>query len=179
MVHFLRKILVFILFISTFQSVFAQKTINWLKGFEPENAKFFVQNEIEINASAEKVWALLIRAEEWEQYYKGASKVKVPTSDKLLANDVAFTWRTMGLDFISTIKEFVPNERLSWLSEKKQIQGYHVWLIVPTATGCKVITQEAQKGWLTFFEKTFQPNKLRKLHDVWLSELKKKAENKN
>ena len=53
---------------------------------------------------------------------------------------------------------------------------YHAWLILPTETGCKVITDESQNGWLTFFEKTFQPKKLKKLHDVWLTELKKKAE---
>ncbi|MCH7403341.1 hypothetical protein ACFOUP_08165 [Belliella kenyensis] len=31
--------------------------------------------------------------------------------------------------------------------------------------------------WLTFFEKTFQPIKLKKLHDIWLAELKIKNEN--
>ena len=70
----------------------------------------------------------------------------------------------------------VPASRLSWESRKKSIKGYHAWLILPTENGCKLITQESQYGWLTFFEKLFQPNKLRKLHDVWLAEIKNKAE---
>jgi hypothetical protein len=82
----------------------------------------------------------------------------------------------MGLNFESTIEEFVPSSRLSWESRKKSIRGYHAWLIIPTADGCKVITDESQNGWLTFFEKIFQPKKLHKLHDIWLAELKKQAE---
>lgn len=82
----------------------------------------------------------------------------------------------MGLNFVSTVKEFEPPYRLSWESKKRSIQGYHAWLIIPTTTGCLVITDESQNGWLTFFEKTFQGKKLKHLHDVWLLELKKRAE---
>lgn len=82
----------------------------------------------------------------------------------------------MGLSFRSTIKEFEPYRLLAWESVKKSIQGYHVWLIIPTASGCRVITDESQNGWLTFLEKTFQRKKLKRLHDVWLTELKRKAE---
>ena len=82
----------------------------------------------------------------------------------------------MGLDFESAVKEFIAPSRLSWESRKKSIKGYHAWLIIPTEKGCKLITEESQHGWLTFFEKVFQPNKLRKLHDVWLNEIKIKAE---
>ena len=83
----------------------------------------------------------------------------------------------MGLKFESTIKQFEPNRLLAWESQKKSIQCYHVWLIVPTDKGCKVISDESQNGWLTFFEKIFQGKKLKKLHDVWLAALKKKSEN--
>ncbi len=90
-----------------------------------------------------------------------------------------FKWETMGLKFQSTIKEFEPNRLLAWETKKRSIKGYHVWLIVATEKGCKVITDESQNGWLTFFEKTFQGKKLKRLHDVWLAELKKKSENQN
>ena len=51
-----------------------------------------------------------------------------------------------------------------------------MWLIVPRGDKCLLITDEAQRGWLTFFEKLFQPNKLHRLHDEWLAGIKKKAE---
>lgn len=152
-------------------------SINWPPEYEPSKSKFFVHNEIEIAASPEKVWAILMEAEAWPDWYEGASNVAISNSNKrsLEANSV-FTWKTMGLNFESTIKEYEAPYRLSWESKKESIQGYHAWLIIPTDTGCRVITDESQNGWLTFFEKTFQGKKLQYLHNVWLGELKKKAE---
>lgn len=152
-------------------------TIHWPARYEPSKSKFFVHNEIEVSAPPEVVWGILIDAESWPAWYEGARKVVIrPESDTVLTAQSVFTWKTMGLNFESVIQEFAPPLRLSWESKKKNIQGYHAWLIVPTDYGCKVITDESQNGWLTFFEKTFQPNKLRRLHDVWLREIKKKAE---
>lgn len=151
--------------------------IKWPSGYEPSKSKFYVHNEIEINASPATVWKVLVDALKWESWYKGAKNVSFKTTDHsvLEANSV-FTWETMGLRFQSVVKEYEPNSLLAWESVKSSIQGYHVWLIIPTEKGCKVITDESQNGWLTFFEKTFQGKKLKKLHDVWLGELKKKAE---
>ncbi|MCR9015573.1 SRPBCC family protein [Aquiflexum gelatinilyticum] len=152
--------------------------ISWPTEFEPEKSKFFVHNEIEISAPPEVVWNILIDALTWESWYVGAKNVSlINPSDKVLQADSQFNWETMGLKFPNTtIKEFEPNRLLAWESRIKSIQGYHFWLIVPTAEGCKVITEEAQNGWLTFFEKTFQGKKLHQLHDVWLGEMKLKAE---
>jgi uncharacterized protein YndB with AHSA1/START domain len=152
--------------------------INWPADYEPSKSKFYVHNEIEISASPNKVWTVLIDALQWESWYVGAKNVSFSNpSDSVLHAYAVFNWETMGLRFESAVKEFEPNNRLAWESKKKSIQGYHVWLIIPTEKGCKVITDESQNGWLTFFEKTFQGKKLSKLHDVWLAELKKKAEN--
>lgn len=155
----------------------APYSINWPSEYLPEDAKFFVHNEIDIQAAPQKVWELLIQAEIWPDWYEGASEVNIQNSETgILDSGAVFTWKTMGLDFESTILEFEPYTRLGWESNKKSIQGYHAWLIIPTETGCRLITEESQKGWLTFFEKTFQPNKLRKLHDIWLANIKAKAE---
>lgn len=149
----------------------------WPIGFNPAESKFYVENEIEIAASPETVWSILVAAESWPTWYEGAKEVRVTGPRKPnLSADARMVWETMGLKFDSEIKEFEPNRRLAWLSEKKSIQGYHIWIITPTENGCKVVTAEAQNGWLTFFEKTFQPKKLHKLHDIWLVELKLKAE---
>lgn len=165
-------------------SVFAQQSIsekmNWPANYEPSKSKFYVHNEIEINAKPEIVWAYLIDALKWQSWYKGAQNVSfIEPTDTVLNSKSVFIWETMGLKFQSTIMEFEPNRLLTWESKKKSIQGYHGWLIVATEKGCKVITDESQKGWLTFFEKTFQGKKLKRLHDVWLAELKKKSENQN
>lgn len=151
--------------------------IDWPENYEPSRSKFYVENEITINAPPESVWTFLIDALQWESWYKGAKEVflKDPAEKVLMQNSV-FEWQTMGLKFESVIQQYEPTGLLAWESRKRSIQGFHVWLIIPTDNGCKVITCESQKGWLTFFEKTFQPKKLKKLHDIWLLGLKKKSE---
>ncbi len=152
------------------------ETINWPEEYQPDDASFFIHNAIDINASPETVWNILIQAETWPEWYEGASNVKLLNGHKVLAADSAFTWTTMGLDFVSTIKEFEPHARLSWESDKWSIQGYHGWLIIPTDEGCRLITDESQNGLLTYAQLLFQPNKLHRLHDIWLAEIKAKAE---
>ena len=153
------------------------ETIDWPQVYQPSQAKFYVHNEIEIQASPEIVWAILIDALAWPSWYQGAKNLSyAQTKDSSLQANSVFYWRTMGLDFESSIKAFEPHRFLAWESKRKSIQGYHIWLIIPTEQGCKVITDEAQNGWLTFFEKTFQPKKLQRLHDLWLACLKEKAE---
>ncbi|MEM1032091.1 MAG: SRPBCC domain-containing protein [Myxococcota bacterium] len=150
--------------------------VRWPAEYTPEESSFFVHNAIRVRAPAEDVWAELIEAEAWPTWYEGAKNVVVEGRGRRLERDAIFTWTTMDLDFVSTIREFEPPYRLAWESEKSIIQGYHAWLIIPTDDGCIVITDEAQKGFLTFFEKIFVPNKLRELHDVWLAHLKERAE---
>lgn len=151
--------------------------IRWPAQYAPEDASFFVHNEREIAAPPEVVWAILAQADEWPRWYEGAEDVQVlGTSGGVLTASASFSWSTMGLDFTSTITEFVPPYRLSWESRKATIKGYHAWLIIPTATGCKVVTEESQYGFMTLMQKIFVPHDLHDLHDVWLAGLAAKAE---
>lgn len=151
--------------------------IRWPAEYDPADASFFVHNEIAIAAPPEAVWAVLMEAETWPEWYEGAADVRVTNRDDgRLGDGAVFTWTTMGLDFTSTILEFEPPYRLAWESEKSVIRGYHAWLVIETEGGCVLVTDESQHGFLTFFEKVFQPNKLRRLHDVWLAQIKARAE---
>lgn len=155
----------------------APTKINWPAQYQPEKVRFYVHNEIFINAPPQKVWHILIDAGKWEKWYPGAFNVSViNSSDGLLRSDSSFSWNTMGFDFTSEIKEFQPPFRLSWESRRGLIQGYHAWLIIPTESGSRVITDEAQHGFLAHLQPIFVPNKLRDLHDVWLQKLKELAE---
>lgn len=158
----------------------ATNLIVWPEEFNPEKSKFYVHNEIEINASPLAVWNILINAKEWHTYYKGAqSPIEfVDTAAKTLQDGLTFKFHTMGLKFQPVINEFVPYERLAWTSRIKSIQGYHAWVIVPTDNGCRLITAESQNGFLTFMQKVFQPKKLLKLHDEWLRLIKERTEKK-
>jgi uncharacterized protein YndB with AHSA1/START domain len=151
--------------------------ISFPEEYKSENANFFVHNEIEIAAPPEIVWDILVKAEEWAEWYEGALNVKVlESSDGKLHTKSVFNWQTMGFDFTSTVHEFQPPFRLSWESRKWSIQGYHGWLLIPTDTGCKVVTEEGFQGILGWLQGIFIPNKLHNLHEIFLTELKKKSE---
>ncbi|MEM8966528.1 MAG: SRPBCC domain-containing protein [Bacteroidota bacterium] len=152
--------------------------IDWPSEYNPEEAGFFVHNEIDIKADPQIVWDLLIDAESWPNWYEGMTDVSVKTNPNgKLDSSTVLSFKTMGQFFETvTVKEFEPPYRLSWEATRKDIRGYHAWLIIPTKEGCKVITSETQHGLKAFMQKAFLPNKLRKLHDVWLTEFKNKAE---
>jgi DinB superfamily len=183
------KVLWTVLFLAVFHAtVFAQtksrkydeatNLIHWPAAFNPKKANFYVYNEIAINASPETVWKILIDAKKWHTFYKGAEKPVVidHATHQTLALDVSFRFKTMGINFQPTIKEFIPNERMAWEINTHKLKAYHAWIIVPTQTGCKLITPEAQNGFLTFLQKVFQPNKLLNLHEHWLAVIKTRAE---
>ncbi len=154
-----------------------ENEINWPTGYLPEKATFAVRNEIDINAPPEVIWRLLIDAEDWTDWYDGASSFQMrrPESGPL-GPDAEFEWKTMGFHFVSVIHEFDPPQRLAWESRRGSLKGYHAWLIEPTKQGSKVITAETQYGTLATLQKVFQPNKLHRLHDHWLDRLKTLAE---
>jgi uncharacterized protein YndB with AHSA1/START domain len=171
--------------------------IRWPAQYRPDDAGFFVHNEIHVKAPPSVVWEELIRAEAWPSWYEGASNVRIPpyvlpggapasvqsvghaahaNGERVLYPESIFTWRTMDWDFTSKVTEFDAPHRLAWESRKSNIKGYHAWLIVPTADGCKVVTEESQHGFLTLMQKIFVPNELRGFHDVWLAALKERSE---
>lgn len=152
--------------------------VAWPEEFNPIKAKWYVYNEIEINAKPEVVWNILIDAKKWHTFYKGVeSPVKyLDSTATTLRNGLSFKLHTMGLHLLPTMKEFVPNERMAWEVHRGNLTAYHAWIIVPTANGCRLITPEAQNGFLTFLQKVFLPNKLLNLHEHWLEVIKTRAE---
>jgi uncharacterized protein YndB with AHSA1/START domain len=151
--------------------------INWPEDYLTKDAEFYVHNKIQINADPQKVWNLLIQAESWPEWYPGMSNVKVlDSSVRNLHADCSFDFSTMGQNFKGQIREFEPYKRLAWETRNAKLGAYHAWLIIPNENGCLLITDEVQKGTLAKLQKIFLPNKLRKLHDVWLAEFKAKSE---
>lgn len=153
----------------------------WPEEFNPSKARWYVYNEIEINAKPEVVWDILIDAKTWHTFYKGVqSPVEyLDTTATTLRNGLAFKMHTMGLHLQPVMKEFVPSERMAWEVRRGNLKAYHAWIIAPTVNGCKLITPESQNGFLTFLQKVFQPNKLLNLHDTWLRRIKERAEKQN
>ena len=154
--------------------------IHWPEKFNPITSDFYVHNEIEIHASPEQVWRLLIDAKSWIDWHEGIQNIRFEDSvQNELAHDTKVFWNSMGQNLNNRVVEYAPYERLAWAFEESNIQGHHAWLIIPTVNGCRVITDESQTGKLAKLQKIFLPRKLMRQHDTWLRSLKREAEKTN
>jgi hypothetical protein len=152
--------------------------INWPVGFKPAESDFFIHNEIDIKASPQVVWDIFIHAAKWPELNKKAEGIKLLNSPNGKLNSASvFIWSPAG-KFTSTIKEFKPPHNVAWLGEtdNKKITIYNAWMIIPTAEGCKVVSDESQNGPKTKMEKIFAPNMVRKDLRDWLIRLKELSE---
>jgi hypothetical protein len=51
--------------------------IHWPTGFEPEKADLFAHNDLNINASCERVWTHIIEASRWPTWYANSKDVEI------------------------------------------------------------------------------------------------------
>ena len=122
--------------------------IVWPERYSTGNSAVHVSNEIEISAPPEIIWAWLVRASLWSEWYPTVRGVTIAGGKSDLDLGSKFTWRIFGVTLSSTVEEFVPHERLAWSAQFEGVDAYHAWLIERKPTGCRVLTEENQKGWL-------------------------------
>ncbi len=135
-----------------------------------------VSNQIEIAAPSAAIWALLIRAAEWPLWYPNSTDVRIDGRANDLSPGVHFTWRTFGVTVSSTVREYVPNERIAWDGKAPGLDVYHAWLIEPRSDGSFVLTEENQNGWAARLQSVFMPQRMFKGHQKWLEQLRSRAE---
>lgn len=155
----------------------AANKIKWPAQFDPNQSDFYVHSEIKINASPEVVWALLVQAQEWKNWYEGINDMRFedPKQTKLEPGVKVF-WNSLGQRVNNTVMDFAPHASLAWQFEDEKIQGYHAWVITPIESGCHVVSGKSMTGKLARLQKVFMPKKLMKQQDTWLRALKEQAE---
>ena len=145
---------------------------NWPEDLRPEHSPVHTYDELTIRFESQVIWAWLIRAELWPKWYPYWTEVKfLSHAGPDLKNGTVFTVKTSGLRIKTVVKDFVPFQRLAWRGGALGTQGYHAWLIERTAEGCKVITEEAQKGLIPFIFRVFLKRTIHRRHRVWLTRL--------
>lgn len=153
--------------------------IRWPAGHGQEVSRVFAQNIIDITATPEKVWSLLIDCTAWPQWYKHCSDVSITSGGTTLSDGSKFRFKTLGLSFEPLVEIYEPATMLVWTANGPLgTSGAHAWYIEKTATGCRVITEEAQKGALLWLVGGRVQNDLLKNHAEWLRALKELAEEK-
>ena len=130
-----------------------------------------IVNSLEMTASPVIVWNQLITAADWTTWYPGFSNIQIQGGSHELYQGANFTWNAGGAKLASTVREFVPNERLAWDAKALGLQAYHAWSIVPTPNGCRVLSDETQRGLLARLLKLFTPNTVSRWNQGFLEAL--------
>jgi uncharacterized protein YndB with AHSA1/START domain len=153
-------------------------SIIWPDAYHPRCAQVFVANEIVIPAPPPLVWAWLIRARSWPAWYSHAANVEFEGSGGPdLSPRARFRWKTRGLSFLSTVREFEPQQRIAWDTVGTGIHAYHAWVLEPRPDGFTyLLTAETQTGWLARLGKLLMPTRAHRAHQVWLEALSTKAQ---
>jgi len=150
--------------------------LHWPEQLDPKHAAIYVSNQLSMSAPPERIWAWLLWAELWPTWYPNSRNVRIergPRPD--LALHTRFRWQTFGVTIESTVEEFVPPERIAWSAQSFGVRAYHGWLIEPTRSGCTVVTEETQNGFLARLAGLLMPNRMHHYHQIWLERLGAKA----
>ena len=150
--------------------------IHWPDQYHPDRCAVHVVNRLEMDVTCEQAWHKLVRPLDWPNWYPNASNVElINTTTEALAKGNRFRWKTFGVTIECKVEECKPFERLAWSSESFGMKVYHAWLLQPTATGCIVLTEETQKGFIPRIAKILMPKRMHKFHQIWLENLNKVA----
>ena len=151
--------------------------IEWPVAHSPASAIVFAHNEVEIKASPQKVWELLIDCTAWPRWYKHCSDVSILGAQKTLEAKAKFRFRTLRTYFEPEIVVFEPYTSIVWVAKGPVwTSGAHAWSIQLTADGCKVVTEETQKGGLLYLLGWRVRKDLELYHEEWVQALKRLAE---
>ena len=167
----------------------ASTEVNWPTGFSPKTADLYAHAEITVHASLPTVWHCLIAAEQWPAWFNYSHDVRVSNDKHVLGPGSKFTWNwrfptsTVTVRIEGTITEWIPQKRLIWLSEgtlpndinwrdKIFFRAYHVWILIPVADGCKVVSEKTVNGEGASRAIAFERQALQD----WLYALKKSSE---
>jgi uncharacterized protein YndB with AHSA1/START domain len=150
-------------------------SIRWPARFRPEQAPVHVRNESDIPVPPIRVWHWLVRASLWPSWYRNSSGVALEGGGPDLSPGSRFRWKTFGVGLTSQVAEFLPPERLAWTGRSFGVDVYHTWLISVTSTGCHVLTEESQYGFLARLDHRLRPRRMASMHQVWLDSLRDRA----
>ena len=152
------------------------ETVRWPIEYEPSRCPVHVRNQLVMSVPVETVWAWLVRAQLWPSWYRNSKNVRfLEGTPPDLAAGTRFRWTTFGVTIESQVLEFVPCERIAWDAHAVGVHAYHAWLIGKTAEGCRVVTEESQRGWMARLGSLLMPNRMYRFHQIWLESLRDQA----
>lgn len=100
-----------------------------------------------VAAPVADVFAWLVHAERWPTWYSQCGSVRILAGPSpALGIGTRFRWTVLGVPVETVVEECAPPHRLAWSGTGLGAAAYHSWDLEPTATGCRVVTEETQRG---------------------------------
>jgi Polyketide cyclase / dehydrase and lipid transport len=147
--------------------------IHWPEGFDPLQADLFAHNALVVNAPVEHVWATLVAAQTWPNWYSNSNDVVVNDPSGQLDENVTFSWSTFGFNLVSQVAEFVPRSRLGWYGNGEGLRAYHTWMLISrSAKSTYVVMEEVAFGQGPQKLARSNPGHMHRGHDLWNISLK-------
>ena len=147
----------------------------WPDAHHPDRCPVSSHNELVIASPADRVWAWLVRAKRWPEFYKNARRVEIEGGAEDLSPGVTFRWTTFNLRVTTTVREFEPSRRLAWFGAGYGSAGYHSWTLEPRGEHCHVVTEETQRGFLPSLGRLYIRGAQHRNHHAWLEGLARMA----
>ncbi len=140
----------------------------WPAQFNPKTDSVFSYNEIFIEGvTPDKIFEVLISANNWSSFYPNAGDVKIPSGEKLFPN-CEFQWKTFATKQKSKIELYEQDYALGWSAESPGTHAFHRWILEPKGNGTLVITEECQNGMVAWLDRFIMNPGLHAAHQLWL-----------
>lgn len=136
-------------------------------------AQLSTRRQLAVKASPGLVWDILTDINAWSEWQSAISSARASVP---LAEGSRFKWKSGGLTIASTVQSVELNHRITWTGKSIGTDARHTWTVEAQNGGALVSTEEQTSGWLVGMLKLFMPSFLDKSLDVWMRDLKVKAE---
>jgi uncharacterized protein YndB with AHSA1/START domain len=152
--------------------------IKWPEDMAPSRSPIHFTNELEVAASLETIWSLLVDPKAWPSFYPGVEHVELLDGHDSLRLGTRFETNLAGQDVHASVQEFEPMTRIAWGGGPKALpdsKAYHAWIIVPTPNGSHLWTEETMQGplWIELAKQA--PDVFWLTHEKLLRDLAKAA----
>lgn len=145
--------------------------IRWPAGLAPGEAHVHTVNVLAADVPAAAVWPWLVRATRWREHYANCRRLRIDGGAADLSPGARFRWWTFGVPVTTVVDDLVPGERLAWRGTGLGSRGYHAWVLEPAGAGCRLVTEETQRGAVVWLGRPLLRRGLLVQHQRWLAGL--------
>jgi hypothetical protein len=95
------------------------EAIKWPEDVAPSHCPIHFTNELEVAASPETIWSLLVDPEDWPSFYPGVEHVQLFDGHQSLRLGTRLETNLAAQDVLASVEEFEPITRIAWYGGRR------------------------------------------------------------